>query len=305
MGNYYSTPILSFRMKHVACGGWIEIRTDPKNTAYVVTEGARKQDRGEERAGTREGEIIIGGKTEEERERLANDAFAALEGKVEDRKRVQTDKGRIEELERERSRDWGDPGEANGKLRKAFRKDREVRKKGELATEDLKDRMSLGIELLEEKEEDRTRARFMEFGVKNRNKNNNEDEGAEKAKSKPLFATKETKPVARNPSKKLSRAEKATRDEQARKENFKRELSENTRAILDPFLNDVSSTTKLLSAPASASIKGIKRKRIKKALEPEPESNRDNNDNGDAEILAGDQNSSTINRTPLVEYDSD
>ncbi|RHZ47689.1 uncharacterized protein CDV56_100019, partial [Aspergillus thermomutatus] len=33
VGNYYSTPIYSFRMKHGACGGWIEIRTDPANTA--------------------------------------------------------------------------------------------------------------------------------------------------------------------------------------------------------------------------------------------------------------------------------
>ncbi|KAL5467796.1 hypothetical protein PMIN07_003511 [Paraphaeosphaeria minitans] len=38
VGNYYSTPIWSFRMKHSACGGWWEIRTDPKNAKYVVVE---------------------------------------------------------------------------------------------------------------------------------------------------------------------------------------------------------------------------------------------------------------------------
>lgn len=43
VGNYYSTPIFAFRMKHIACGNTIEIRTDPKNTAYEVTEGGKKQ----------------------------------------------------------------------------------------------------------------------------------------------------------------------------------------------------------------------------------------------------------------------
>jgi hypothetical protein len=43
VGNYNSSPIYSFRMNHVACGGGIEIRTDPQNTTYIVTEGARKR----------------------------------------------------------------------------------------------------------------------------------------------------------------------------------------------------------------------------------------------------------------------
>ncbi|KAF8318487.1 DUF572-domain-containing protein [Clavulina sp. PMI_390] len=44
VGNYYSTPIYSFRCKCHLCSGWFEIRTDPKNTQYVVVEGARKQE---------------------------------------------------------------------------------------------------------------------------------------------------------------------------------------------------------------------------------------------------------------------
>ncbi|KAE8857586.1 hypothetical protein PTNB73_08834 [Pyrenophora teres f. teres] len=35
VGNYYSTPIWSFRMKHSACGGWWEIRTDPQKSDEV------------------------------------------------------------------------------------------------------------------------------------------------------------------------------------------------------------------------------------------------------------------------------
>jgi len=66
VGNYYSTPIFSFRCKCHLCDGWFEIQTDPKvrnqsmlmytllilfffflydkNTRYVVVSGARQKD---------------------------------------------------------------------------------------------------------------------------------------------------------------------------------------------------------------------------------------------------------------------
>ncbi|KAI0648879.1 DUF572-domain-containing protein [Trametes meyenii] len=44
VGNYYSTPIYSFRCKCHLCDGWFEIQTDPKNTRYVVVSGARQKD---------------------------------------------------------------------------------------------------------------------------------------------------------------------------------------------------------------------------------------------------------------------
>lgn len=44
IGNYYSTPIFSFRCKCHLCDGYFEIETDPKNTRYVVTSGARQKD---------------------------------------------------------------------------------------------------------------------------------------------------------------------------------------------------------------------------------------------------------------------
>ena len=62
IGNYYSTPIFSFRCKCHLCDGWFEIQTDPKvslsiapavippkppfiqNTRYIVTSGARQKD---------------------------------------------------------------------------------------------------------------------------------------------------------------------------------------------------------------------------------------------------------------------
>ena len=237
VGNYHTTPIYSFRMKHVACGGWIEIRTDPKNTAYVVTEGAKKRDTGEDKV--QEGEIRI--KTDEERERLANDAFTALEGKVEDKRQATTDKSRIEELQRAKEKDWSDPGEANRRLRKTFRVERKVRQKNEGLTEELKDKMSLGMELLEETEDDRRRAGFVEFG---------EFDSARaivKAKSRPLFADSSAskKPLA-----------KRVTDAEERREKLRKELGNNTRAMLDPFLN-----VDKPSVPAMSSVCFLKRKR--------------------------------------------
>ncbi|KAK4696890.1 hypothetical protein P7C71_g1085, partial [Lecanoromycetidae sp. Uapishka_2] len=243
VGNYHTTPIYSFRMKHVACGGWMEIRTDPKNTAYVVTEGAKKRDTGEDKV--QEGEIKI--RTEEERERLANDAFAALEGKVEDKKQASTDKSRLEELQRAKERHWEDPGEANRKLRKTFRVGRKLRQQNDKLTEDLKDRMSLGMDLLGETEDDRRRAEFVEFGAIGT------EQAIIKAQSRPLFqdSSNSRKALIKRikPAKAISEAEK-------NREALRRELGNNTRAVLDPFLKvDRSSTM----ATSISSV--IKRKR--------------------------------------------
>ncbi|GJN93474.1 hypothetical protein Rhopal_006531-T1 [Rhodotorula paludigena] len=57
VGNYYSTPIYAFRFKCHLCSGRVEIRTDPQNTRYVVTEGARQKN--EEWDPAENGQIVI------------------------------------------------------------------------------------------------------------------------------------------------------------------------------------------------------------------------------------------------------
>ena len=251
----------------------MEIRTDPKNTAYVVTEGAKKRDTGEDKV--QEGEIRI--KTDEERERLSNDAFAALEGKVEDKKQAVNDKSRIEELLQAKERDWNDPGEANKKLRRSFRAERKVRQKNEGLTEELKDRMSLGMDLLEETEEDRRRAGFVEFGEVS-------GHGAiVKAQSRPLFADGSK---SRNSLIKRVKTTKAALEADRRREDLQKELENNTRAVLDPFLRAEKS-----NAPIISNVRLVKRKRssIENLKAPAP-SAQSNNDRGGP---------------VLVDYDSD
>lgn len=250
VGNYYSTPIFSFRMKHTACQGWIEIRTDPKNTAYVVTEGAKKRDTGEDRV--QDGEIKI--RTDEERERLQNDAFAALEGKVEDKRQAMTDRSRLEELLRVQDKDWDDPYAVSKKLRRAFRADRKVRERNEEATEDLKGRMSLGIDLLEETEEDRRRAALVEF------RDLGENGAIARAEAKPLFESAHSKVV--KPGKhrvKKSRKTKALEEAERRRETLRLTLSDNTRAVTDPFL--VAEKTWGSMSGNGSILSGIRRKK--------------------------------------------
>ena len=222
-------------MKHVACGGWIEIRTDPKNTAYVVVDGAKKRDTGEDKI--YEGEIVI--RTDEERQKLQNDAFAALEVTINDRKQATTDKTRIEELLEAKDKDWDDPYAASRRLRQAFRADRKVRQKKEALTENLKDRMSLSIDLLDETEEDRRRAGFVDFG-------NIGDPGSQRAiiqaQAKPLFKVG----TGNNTSPKSKRRQKvsiAEQEAERTKERLRQELKDNTRAALDPFLTDQANRT--------------------------------------------------------------
>ena len=164
----------------------------------------------------------------EEREKLQSDAFAVLEGKVDEKKQVFSDKSRIEDLYVGKERDWDDPYAASRKLRKVFRAERKAREKDEERTEELKDRMSFGGELLAESEEDRKRAGFVDFGLVDG------ETDVVKAKSKPLFGYAGGK----------------------RYEGLQSELKNNTRAIMDPFV------TTAAEKPSSTAIPIIKRKRV-------------------------------------------
>ena len=232
VGNYHSTPIFAFRMKHNVCGGWIEIRTDPKNTAYVVVEGAKKRDTGDDVV--KEGDYVI--QSAEEKEKMQNDAFAALEGRVEEKKQVFSDKSRIEELYRGKERDWDDPFHANKRLRKTFRVERKVREQEGKKTEDLKERMSLGMDLLAESEEDRRRAGFVDFGVEDG------EIAVVKATSKPLFGASVPKldGVSKAKTPATTKTIKAVQDH---REKLRMELGNNTRAAVDPFLHSEKPST--------------------------------------------------------------
>lgn len=268
VGNYLSTPIFSFRMKHVSCGGWIEIRTDPKNTAYVVTEGARKRDLGEGKV--EEGDVKI--LTQEEREALRNNAFAALEGKVEDKKILEQSKQRLEELQDLSEQQWDDPYEQNKKLRNLFREGRKQREKDAAASGALQDKMSLGVDLLPEHEDDVRRAGFIEFGGLDPEK------AVGKAVSKPLFKTEDSAIKEKSKTSRYSKKRKAEEALKQKTANLAAEIRDNTRAAMDPFLTGSRSS----GSSSKPLLVGVKKKRPKLDENPVPTS-----------------------ATALVDYDSD
>lgn len=232
VGNYYSTPIWSFKMKHTACGGEWEIRTDPKTTQYVCVEGCRKRDYGPEDGGEQDGELRF--LSEAEKAKRRDDAFAGLEGKLEDKARDKGNKERIEELYG-KAEVWRDPYDVNARLRKEMRDRRKVWKKEEKHREGMQDKFSLGLEILDETDVDRQKAGLIEFGA------------AKDASEawKPLFAESHDEsadePSTRPKTQKL-KAEIAA--EQSLKD-LRQKLVGNTRAVVDPFASrEVSSKTR-------------------------------------------------------------
>ncbi|RKP26374.1 CWC16 protein [Syncephalis pseudoplumigaleata] len=117
IGNYYSTPILSFRMKCHLCANWIEIHTDPKNARYVVVAGARQKVETWEP----EDSEVIRLPDEADKERREKNAFAQLEHGVEDKRKAASLAQRLMDIQSVNDKQWSSPDEQSSKLRKRFR----------------------------------------------------------------------------------------------------------------------------------------------------------------------------------------
>lgn len=241
VGNYYTTPIWSFRFRHADCGGTIEMRTDPQNTAYTVTEGGTKRDSGpdnESLVTTTSSDGIVSIPTAAEREALRQNAFASLEKTIEDRERLLVASQRIEELVSAQAKSWADPYTANQKLRRAFRAGRKQRDGEAQRTQELQHTMGLGIDLLPGTEDDAKRAAQIAYGTTNAGNNGGGDgeeeeeqqgktPGTAAALEKPLFGEKKIKTLVSSSS--LSSSTGGKRDLAAT-------ILGNTRAVQDPFL---------------------------------------------------------------------
>ncbi|KYK55095.1 hypothetical protein DCS_07057 [Drechmeria coniospora] len=267
-GAYYSTPIWTFRIRHADCGGTLEIRTDPQNTAYVVVEGGRKRDTGDDRP--RDGDLVLA--SDAEREALRKNAFAHLEKTIEDREQLRQATERIDDLWEASARHWDDPYARNQRLRKAFRVERKGRERDALETASLRDKMSLAIDLLPASEEDARRAALVSFGP--------QDESIDDTLAKPLFGTSPPRPLTGTQQGMLKGQRQALR----RKESLASELLKNTRAAQDPFLHTTRDTKPTPRLP-------VKRKRAP------------DKDGSQTEAVA--QEMTSTSTSGLVEYDSE
>ncbi|KAJ4350443.1 Protein saf4 [Didymosphaeria variabile] len=275
-GNYYSTPIWSFRMKHTACGGWWEIRTDPKNAEGRNGGITEKRSRG--------GEMKF--LSEEEREKRRTDAFARFEGKVEEKGEQRGHAERIEELY-DKAEVWRDPYDVNAKLRREFREKRRGWKKEDRLKEGMQEKFSFGYEIADGTETDDMRAKLVDFGASTL------DDGVEEAVRKPLFTSVKaamTETVSKKKLKSEIAAEKS-------RQNLQQSLAGNTRASIDPFLSaEAKSSTKLSL--------GIKRKRNEDGSEDQK------TQSPATKSIIIDQSTEVPTKRPtsaaaLVDYDSD
>ncbi|ETI20363.1 hypothetical protein G647_08398 [Cladophialophora carrionii CBS 160.54] len=240
VGAYFSTPIWEFRFKHTVCGGWVGVRTDPKNAEYVVTEGGRRRDFGTDEGGIRVDAFGSSAVTEEQKDRLEKDGgFGAVEKKVADRTAAETQKARLEELMRVSQRDWGDPYEKSRMVRRGFRIGRRKRQADERTGEALKDKFGLAVdmEMLPEREEDNERVKFLEFG---------EQSGGQETLSstKPLFrpnptaAAATTATASAGGSSNTMSSSGKMKAKVDKKEMLGTALRGNSRIAVDPFLRD-------------------------------------------------------------------
>lgn len=290
VGNYHSTPILSFRIKHNACGGWLEIRTDPKNAEYVVHEGGKRRDYGEEKEDGKHGplgEIL----TEEERERRRNDAFAAFEGKVEEKQKGQAEGWRVEELLESRERDWRDPYAANRRMRKTFRVERKARHRNEQEKEAIRERLGLGIELLDVTEADHRAAKLVDF-VGHHGQHNPETLN-QRLSAQPLFSS--DTPLSKSLASGANVAQRTASSPKVAnpKLRLQESLTGNTRAVLNPFGQDrphiVSHDTK----------SSEDQRLVRRGINTTPKINAPQ-----ASLTSNGSLPSDLSR-PLVDYDSD
>jgi len=219
VGNYFSTPIWSFRFKHTLCGGAIEVRTDPKNAEYLVVEGGRRRDTGVDKVLDGEIEITRRVLSEEDKERFEKEGgFGALEKKVVDKTAFDSQRARLDGLLKESERHWADPYEKSRKLRAEFRVGRRKRQADERTGDALKEKFGLGVEMLSEAPEDSDRVKFVEFGQS--------DEAP--SSSKPMFRNfNGDLPSRLKSSAKLDK-----------KEALQSQLAGNTRIATDPFLRE-------------------------------------------------------------------
>ncbi|KAJ8503572.1 hypothetical protein ONZ45_g10746 [Pleurotus djamor] len=157
IGNYYSTPIFSFRCKCHLCDGWFEIQTDPKNTRYVVVSGARQKD--EDWNPEENGGYAV---HDTEGSAAPADPLASLEKSTDAQKNLtQVQVPRLESLQSVSDHYNSDPYTLSRKIRKRFREEKKVAAERQANDDALKGRYGLSetLKLVDDTDEDTLRAK--------------------------------------------------------------------------------------------------------------------------------------------------
>lgn len=153
VGNYYTTPIWSFRIKCANCANWLEIRTNPKNTTYDVVEGGKKRF-----------ETLVDQSSDMHVVNLGEDVF----GQIEKNRSITAEQERndqiIRELYQANKRQWSNAFESSRNIRRAFRVEKKAIQANEYTKRVVSDRNSLYIPLLDVDASDITAANAIKYG---------------------------------------------------------------------------------------------------------------------------------------------
>ncbi|KAF9565294.1 hypothetical protein EC968_004185 [Mortierella alpina] len=244
IGNYYSTAILSFRMKCHLCDNWFEIQTDPKNAAYVVTAGARKKVEDFDAKDNETLEID----TPEEFERRANDRFARLEHERIDASRAQSGITALTRLQRLNERQWSDPYALSQKLRKEFRTEKKAKQKEDAECKVIADRVGFAFNILPESEEDRSGSKRIEFDSGQKALM---EQRLKAIKSGGLFAEKHRNGINGGTLVKSRSGKQTSISANKVLNTLATTVSSNTRLQVDPFLNMTSAARTTASGISS------------------------------------------------------
>lgn len=141
-------------MKCHLCPNYIEIKTEPKTSEYIIVSGARRQ---ENRWDPKENEQLVP-EDKSTSKRLFDDAMFKLEHGCGDKKQADSVQPALAKLTAKRQKLWQDDYAANCILRQQFRE-----KNNELKSKDAKDaallqKSSLQIKLLPLSKEDKLKA---------------------------------------------------------------------------------------------------------------------------------------------------
>lgn len=159
IGMYYSTPVYQFRMKCHLCNNHFEIKTDPGNLDYVIVSGARRQ---ENRWDPFENEQIVP-EDKDTSKRLFDDAMFKLEHGTEDIDKAKKAAPILVKLHDAQDAKWNDDFTANSLLRQQLRTQKQKIAVKEKHDNELKERLSLSIPLVDEVEEDIKIAKLLSY----------------------------------------------------------------------------------------------------------------------------------------------
>ncbi len=264
-GSYHSTPVWAFRMLHASCGGALEIRTDPANTAYVVTEGGRARDARRRAHG---GRVAGGAGGVPDAGRAHGRARGRLRPAGAHHRPPRPARRRRRAHRRARERQpprLGRPLRAQPRAAPRLRVARKAGEAAAAADDGLRDRMGLAIDLVPASADDARRAAWSTSAP--------DDAGrpVDKVLAQPLFADDDR---ARGTTKKNSRKMLKSELAAARtREALASEIVVNTRLARDPFWMTASPPRETETRPACSSPALKRKKTTQRRPAPEPPPN--------------------------------